>query len=109
MPRPERSKEERRWLVSCKGNAQRAAAQLGRDGPCVPVIGFGAWPIGGGLGAVDDRDAVRTLHHAFEQGVTLVDTAEAYRTSEELVGRALATWSGPAIEFSLRPRCAATI
>jgi len=69
--------------------------QLGRDGPSVPVIGFGAWPIGGGLGAVDDRDAIRTLHHAFEQGVTLVDTAEAYRTSEELVGRALATWSGP--------------
>jgi aryl-alcohol dehydrogenase-like predicted oxidoreductase len=69
--------------------------QLGRDGPSVPVIGFGAWPIGGGLGAVDDRDAIRTLHHAFEQGVTLVDTAEAYRTSEELVGRAIATWSGP--------------
>ena len=69
--------------------------QLGRDGPSVPVIGFGAWPIGGGLGAVDDRDAIRALHHAFEQGVTLVDTAEAYRTSEELVGRALATWSGP--------------
>jgi aryl-alcohol dehydrogenase-like predicted oxidoreductase len=69
--------------------------QLGRDGPSLPVIGFGAWPIGGGLGAVDDRDAIRTLHHAFEQGVTLVDTAEAYRASEELVGRALATWSGP--------------
>ena len=69
--------------------------QLGRDGPSVPVIGFGAWPIGGGMGTVDDRDAIRTLHHAFEQGVTLVDTAEAYRTSEELVGRAIASWSGP--------------
>lgn len=69
--------------------------QLGRDGPFVPVIGFGAWPIGGGLGAVDDRDAIKTLHHAFEQSVTFIDTAEAYRTSEELVGRALASWSGP--------------
>jgi aryl-alcohol dehydrogenase-like predicted oxidoreductase len=59
------------------------------------VIGFGAWPIGGGMGTVDDRHAIRTLHHAFDQGVTLVDTAEAYRTSEELVGRALASWSGP--------------
>ncbi len=47
------------------------------------------------MGSVDERDAIRTLHHAFEQGVTLVDTAEAYRTSEEVVGRALATWSGP--------------
>jgi len=69
--------------------------QLGRNGPSVPVIGFGAWPIGGGMGAVDERDAIRTLHHAFEQGVTLVDTAEAYRTSEGVVGRALAAWSGP--------------
>jgi aryl-alcohol dehydrogenase-like predicted oxidoreductase len=69
--------------------------QLGRDGPPVPVIGFGAWPIGGGMGSVDDRDAIRTLHHAFEQGVTLIDTAEAYHTSEEVVGRALASWSGP--------------
>jgi len=69
--------------------------QLGRDGPSVPVIGFGAWPIGGGMGTVDDGHVIKTLHHAFERGVTLVDTAEAYRTSEELVGRALATWSGP--------------
>jgi aryl-alcohol dehydrogenase-like predicted oxidoreductase len=69
--------------------------QLGRDGPSVPVIGLGAWPIGGGLGAIADRDAIKTLHRAFDQGVTLVDTAEAYRTSEELVGRALASWSGP--------------
>jgi aryl-alcohol dehydrogenase-like predicted oxidoreductase len=69
--------------------------QLGRDGPSVPVIGFGAWPIGGGMGNVDDQHAIKTLHHAFEQGVTLVDTAEVYRTSEELVGRALASWSGP--------------
>jgi aryl-alcohol dehydrogenase-like predicted oxidoreductase len=69
--------------------------RLGRDGPSVPVIGFGAWPIGGGMGRIDDRHAISTLHHAFDQGVTLVDTAEAYRTSEELVGRALATWSGP--------------
>jgi aryl-alcohol dehydrogenase-like predicted oxidoreductase len=69
--------------------------QLGRDGPFVPVIGFGAWPIGGGMGTLDNSEAIRTLHHAFDQGVTMVDTAEAYRTSEELVGRALATWSGP--------------
>ena len=55
--------------------------QLGRDGPSVPVIGFGAWPIGGGLGAVDERDAIRTLHHAFEQGVTLVDPAASSSSS----------------------------
>jgi aryl-alcohol dehydrogenase-like predicted oxidoreductase len=68
--------------------------QLGQEGPLVPVIGFGAWPIGGGMGTVDERQAIRTLHHALDQGVTLIDTAEAYRSSEELIGRALATWSG---------------
>jgi aryl-alcohol dehydrogenase-like predicted oxidoreductase len=69
--------------------------QLGRDGPFVPVIGFGAWPIGGGMGPIDERQAINTIHHALEHGVTLIDTAEAYRTSEEVIGRALATWSGP--------------
>jgi aryl-alcohol dehydrogenase-like predicted oxidoreductase len=69
--------------------------QLGHEGPLVPVIGFGAWPIGGGMGSVDEPQAIRTLHHAFERGVTLIDTAEAYRASEEIIGRALAQWSGP--------------
>ena len=33
---------------------------LGVSGPLVPVIGFGAWPIGGGMGPVDERQAIRT-------------------------------------------------
>src|ERR1700674_3429965 len=69
--------------------------QLGKDGPLVPVIGFGAWPIGGGMGTVDAQQAIRTIHYALDQGVTLLDTAEAYRSSEEVIGRALASWSGP--------------
>ena len=28
--------------------------QLGKDGDRVSVIGFGAWPIGGAMGAVDE-------------------------------------------------------
>ena len=68
--------------------------QLGRSGPSVPVIGFGAWPIGGGMGSIDESQAIKTLHHALDHGVTLIDTAEAYRTSEEVIGRALAAWSG---------------
>jgi len=69
--------------------------QLGHGGPFVPTIGFGAWPIGGGMGPIDEHAAIRTLHHALDAGVTLIDTAEAYRTSETVVGRGLAEWSGP--------------
>ncbi|MDP7129488.1 MAG: aldo/keto reductase [Planctomycetota bacterium] len=61
-----------------------------KDGPEVPVIGFGAWPIGGGMGNVDDEAAIRTVQAAINAGQTLLDTAQAYRKSEELIGRALA-------------------
>jgi aryl-alcohol dehydrogenase-like predicted oxidoreductase len=63
--------------------------QLGREGPPVPVICFGAWPIGGGMGHIDDAVAIATVQRAVDIGVAFVDTAEAYRTSEDLVGRAL--------------------
>lgn len=62
---------------------------LGRGGPAVPVIGLGAWPLGGGMGAIGAAVAVRTVRAAIDAGVTLVDTAQAYRTSEETLGRAL--------------------
>jgi aryl-alcohol dehydrogenase-like predicted oxidoreductase len=77
------------------GRAGMQQRQFGRDGPRVPVIGFGAWPIGGGMGSIDDRQAIKTLHHALDRGVTLIDTAEAYLKSEEVIGHALADWSGP--------------
>jgi aryl-alcohol dehydrogenase-like predicted oxidoreductase len=47
------------------------------------------------MGPVDERQAIATLHHALDHGVTFIDTAEAYRSSEEIIGRALASWSGP--------------
>jgi hypothetical protein len=63
--------------------------QLGTDGPQVPVIGLGAWPIGGGMGAVDERNAIDTIHASIDNGITLIDTAQYYRTSEAIIGRAL--------------------
>lgn len=62
---------------------------LGRDGPRVPVIGLGAWPIGGGMGRMEETEAVRTVRGAIDAGVTLVDTAQAYGPSEAIVGKAL--------------------
>ena len=63
--------------------------QLGKDGPQIPVIGLGAWPIGGGMGVVDERNAVDTIHASIDHGITLIDTAQYYRTSESIIGRAL--------------------
>lgn len=63
--------------------------RLGKQGPEVPVICFGAWPIGGGMGSVGDEDAIATVRRAVDLGITFIDTAEAYLTSQELIGRAL--------------------
>ena len=63
--------------------------KLGKDGPDVPVICFGAWPIGGGMGDVDERQAIAATHASIDSGVTFIDTAESYRTSEGILGRAL--------------------
>jgi aryl-alcohol dehydrogenase-like predicted oxidoreductase len=62
---------------------------LGRKGPKVPVLGFGAWPIGGGLGKMDRSKAIETVRAAIDAGITLIDTAEGYRTSEQILGEAL--------------------
>ena len=47
--------------------------QLGTDGPQIPVIGLGAWPIGGGMGIVDERNAIDTIHASIDQLSELVD------------------------------------
>lgn len=63
---------------------------LGARGPQVPVLGFGAWPIGGGLGRVERSLAIETVRAAIDSGISLIDTAEAYRSSEQILGEALA-------------------
>ena len=63
--------------------------KLGKNGPNVSVIGYGAWPLGGGMGGVDETTAIKTIHCAIDNGITLIDTAQAYRSSESVIGRAL--------------------
>ena len=62
---------------------------LGKGGPQVPVICFGAWPLGGGLGTLPDEQSIATVQAALDVGMTFIDTAESYRTSESLVGKAI--------------------
>jgi aryl-alcohol dehydrogenase-like predicted oxidoreductase len=63
---------------------------LGTSDYHVAAIGLGAWPIGGGMGAVEEAEAIRIVHAAIDHGLTLIDTAQGYRTSESIIGRALA-------------------
>ncbi len=63
--------------------------QLGKNGDHVSVIGFGAWPIGGAMGAVDEGAAIATVHAVLDHGITLIDTAQSYRVSEAIIGKAL--------------------
>lgn len=66
--------------------------QLGKRGPLVSTIGFGAWAIGGmHWGKTDDEVSIKALHEAIDRGVTLIDTADVYGFghSEDLIARAL--------------------
>jgi aryl-alcohol dehydrogenase-like predicted oxidoreductase len=65
------------------------------DGIPTPIsrIGLGTWAIGGAMwGGADVDESIKTIQHAIDVGVNLIDTAPAYGFghSEETVGKALA-------------------
>jgi hypothetical protein len=60
---------------------------LGRTGMHVSVLGFGGSEIGYGQAAVETVE--RLLGDALDAGLNVIDTAECYVTSEELIGRAV--------------------
>ena len=68
--------------------------QLGRHGPTVSALGFGAMVLSPGMyGQVDDAASVRTIRHALDLGIDFVDTSDSYGPdghNERLVGRAIA-------------------
>jgi aryl-alcohol dehydrogenase-like predicted oxidoreductase len=76
--------------------------QLGNSDLHITPVGYGAWAIGGSgwqfaWGAQDDNDSIAAIHRSLELGVNWIDTAAVYGLghSEEVVARALKTWSGP--------------
>src|SRR6476620_5329679 len=70
--------------------AQMERTTLGRTGIqvsryCLGAMMFGAW------GNRDHDDSIRIIHHALDEGINFVDTADVYSggESEEIVGKAL--------------------
>jgi len=41
------------------------------------------------MGALDEKQAIKTVHAALDAGINFIDTAEGYYTSEAILGRAL--------------------
>ncbi len=83
-------------------------------------IALGTWAMGGWMwGGTDDKESIRTIHAALDQGINLIDTAPiyGYGRSEEIVGEALrqrgrreaksnATLRANAFSKNSRTRCA---
>jgi aryl-alcohol dehydrogenase-like predicted oxidoreductase len=65
---------------------------LGTQGLEVSALGLGCMGMSEFYQNAGEAEAIATIHHALDQGVTLLDTADIYgpHTNEELVGRALA-------------------
>ena len=62
---------------------------LGRTGIKVTPHGLGALMFATQVGNSDPEDSIRVIHKALDAGINLIDTADAYGDSEEIVGRAL--------------------
>jgi aryl-alcohol dehydrogenase-like predicted oxidoreductase len=66
---------------------------LGKNGPELSVVGYGAWEAGGDMWGPNpsEDEVIRAIHAAIDSGMNWVDTAEAYGqgTSERLVGKAI--------------------
>jgi aryl-alcohol dehydrogenase-like predicted oxidoreductase len=76
--------------------------KLGNSDLQITPVGYGAWAVGGSgwqfaWGSQDDKDSIDAIHRSLELGVNWIDTAAVYGLghSEEVVARALKSWSGP--------------
>ena len=66
--------------------------RLGKSSLVVSGMGLGCMGMSQSYGTPDDLESVATIHHALDQGLTFLDTADVYGLglNEELVGRAIA-------------------
>src|SRR2546421_4510937 len=66
---------------------------LGRTGLKVSKLGFGASPLGGVFGEIDEAEGIRAVHAAIDLGINLFDVSPYYgfTWAESVLGRALKT------------------
>jgi aryl-alcohol dehydrogenase-like predicted oxidoreductase len=81
--------------------------KLGKNGPEISVVGFGAWEAGGvfwGPGP-EDEHVIKAMQAGFDQGVSWIDTAEVYGRgrSEELVAEAVRDYPDVLVFTKLAP------
>ena len=65
--------------------------KLGKDGPEISEIGFGAWAIGGNWGPQGESDSIEALERALDLGISFIDTAAGYGNgkSEKIIAKIL--------------------
>lgn len=64
---------------------------LGKGGPRVGSLGYGAMVLEGYYGASEEPTGIQTIHKALDMGLTMIDSADAYGSghNESLVGQAI--------------------
>ena len=77
---------------------------LGKTGQKVSIICIGGWHVG----AIPERDSVRLMHEAIDEGVTFFDNAWDYHDggSEAVMGKALSTGGRRQKVFLMTKNCA---
>ncbi len=65
--------------------------RLGKSSLVVSAMGLGCMGMSQSYGTPDDAESIATIHHAFDRGMTFLDTADMYGAglNEEIVGRAI--------------------
>jgi len=72
-------------------STQRNNRTLGSSNLSVTPVGLGCMSLSGAYGKSDDDEAIRTIHHAIDRGVTFLDSSDMYGWghNETLLGKAL--------------------
>ena len=66
---------------------------LGQTGLEVSILSYGASPLGGVFGAINEKDGIQTVHRALDLGINLIDCSPYYglTKAETVLGKALAS------------------